>query len=261
MRDLARDVSANGETTPSRDTPGYPPGEDSQNGADQTEARDGSLIGELALSHPDLALSGVIRRVPGVTVRPTRVTASTGSRLMVFTARGERLEPFETALDDSTTVSDPLVIERTTNGRVFRVELTDDTRWITPDLVQAGARPLNVESCHGKWEVRGQFRSRAALGAFREYCENNDISFTLKQLYWTSRADHRTDFGLSPNQLETVREAHRSGYFDVPRQVSQQELADHFGISSSAVSQRLRRATAQILEETVLPDDTAGSNQ
>jgi predicted DNA binding protein len=73
--------------------------------------------------------------------------------------------------------------------------------------------------------------------------------------------DRGTDFGLSPKQLEIVRKAHLSGYFDVPRQVTQQELADHFGISSSAVSQRLRRATAQILGGTVSSDDTAGPDE
>lgn len=261
MRDLTRDVPANGDSALLKNSPGYPPDEDSKNGNDQTGIRDGSLIGELSLSHPELALSDVLQRVPCVTVRPTWVTAAMDTRLMVFTARGEQLDTFETALDDSSTVSDPLTIERTTNRRVYRVELTDDARWMTPGLVLAGARPLDVESSHQRWEVRAQFRSRTTLGAFREYCTENDISYRLKQLCWTPHGGQRTNFGLSPKQLETVREAHRSGYFNVPRQVSQQQLADHFGISSSAVSQRLRRATAQVFEETVLADSTAGPNE
>lgn len=258
MQDLARELPASGNSAPLRNSRGYLLDDDSQNERTEIAAKDGSLIGKISLSHPELALSDVLRRVPSVTVQPTQVTTAMNSRFMMFTARGEELGRFETALDDSSTVLDPLTIERTTDCRVYRVKLTDDARWITPGLILAGARPLDIRSSNRLWELRGQFRSRAALDQFREYCAENDFSFVLNQLYWTSGGDQRTDFGLSPKQLEIARKAHQSGYFDVPRQVSQQELADQLDISSSAVSQRLRRATAQILEETVSSDDTAG---
>lgn len=218
---------------------------------------DGSLVAKLLLSHPALALSDVLRQVPAATVQATRVTAEDNGHLMTFTVSGPNLDRFESALGTSSTVSNPLEIEQTTDGRVYRVELTDKTRWFTPELLRVGARPLDIEGAMGRWEVRGQFRSRAALSAFREHCREASITFTLNRLCWTTGHTTQSQFGLSSSQREVIEKAYQCGYFDVPRDISQRELADEFGISSSAVSQRLRRGVSQILAETVAGNDSS----
>jgi len=51
---------------------------------------------------------------------------------------------------------------------------------------------------------------------------------------------------LTEKQQELLAVAHEEGYFDVPRGISQDELADRLGVSKSAVSQRLRRAIGEL---------------
>lgn len=44
----------------------------------------------------------------------------------------------------------------------------------------------------------------------------------------------------------------KRGYFETPRRVSLSDLADELDVSKQAVSQRVRRATEQVLQEAVL---------
>lgn len=53
---------------------------------------------------------------------------------------------------------------------------------------------------------------------------------------------------LTPKQWEAFELAYDAGYYEQPRSVDLQTLADELSISKSAVSQRLRAAEATILD-------------
>lgn len=46
------------------------------------------------------------------------------------------------------------------------------------------------------------------------------------------------------------------GYFHVPRETTQQELAEELGIQSSATSETLRRVIAELIANTLLEKQT-----
>ncbi len=74
-----------------------------------------------------------------------------------------------------------------------------------------------------------------------------NITFRLDRLYWTSGEANADVCGLTADQQVALETAHREGYFDVPRGISQAELADKLGISPSAMSQRIRRGMDQVV--------------
>lgn len=66
--------------------------------------------------------------------------------------------------------------------------------------------------------------------------------------------DEETELFLSemtPKQRETIRQAVVGGYYDSPQEMTLKDLADEFGVTKSAVSQRLKRAESKIVVETV----------
>ena len=53
---------------------------------------------------------------------------------------------------------------------------------------------------------------------------------------------------LTDDQLEILETAYNRGYFEIPRVVSETELADDIGVAQSTVSERLRTAERTLLE-------------
>lgn len=57
---------------------------------------------------------------------------------------------------------------------------------------------------------------------------------------------------VTPEQREVLVAAYEQGYFDQPRQVTQTELGQQFGISGRAVSNRLLRGTKNLISSNLL---------
>ncbi|WP_049922896.1 helix-turn-helix domain-containing protein [Halopiger djelfimassiliensis] len=99
------------------------------------------------------------------------------------------------------------------------------------------------------WRQTGWFATRTAFDAFREFWQRNG-GFRLRRLTREGEPKPPGD-GLTDCQREALRTAYELGYFDIPRQASLEEIAAELDISASSVSERLRRAQTQLIEETV----------
>lgn len=101
-----------------------------------------------------------------------------------------------------------------------------------------------------------QTRWFADRDAFDEYCAfwRENASFSLRRLS-PSDADATPTAGLTDPQREALRTAHEMGYFEVPRDASLGDVAAELDISPPALSERLRRASDRLVEETVVRED------
>lgn len=99
------------------------------------------------------------------------------------------------------------------------------------------------------WQQTGWFAHGEAFNEFREFWQRNG-DFNLHRLTWEGDAEPPGD-GLTDRQREALRTAYELGYFDIPRKASLEDVATAVDISASSVSERLRRAQTQLIEETV----------
>jgi hypothetical protein len=99
-----------------------------------------------------------------------------------------------------------------------------------------------------RWRFRLRAPSQQALSAFQQACSDRGIRLDVR---YVSRDpdDTPTAFGgLSAEQHEALVLALRNGYFDIPREHSQSELATMLGISRQSFGRRLRRAERNVFE-------------
>lgn len=230
-------------------------GDDAEDVEETPEPEQRALYGEFTLAHDDIVLTDVSRQAPDVVITPERGAPGSQPRVLVFSARGPDLDGFDDLLESSDQILDVLTLQRGEQARSYRIVVADEALIVTTLLIHAGARVLDVTGSDGSWGLRAQFRSQAAFSTFRSYCRDEDIEFDLRRLDWDIDSDAALEAWLTPVQREALLLAYRSGYFDVPRGITQRELAEDLDISPSAVSQRLRRATSHLIEKTFRSDD------
>lgn len=108
-----------------------------------------------------------------------------------------------------------------------------------------------------RWEFQFRFPDEADISAFNADCERAGITLDLQRLYHPDEPELETS-GLTPAQRETLLAALEGGFFDIPRRITTEELAEEFGISDQAVNERLRRGHTTILTSLLLRDADAG---
>lgn len=99
------------------------------------------------------------------------------------------------------------------------------------------------------WRQSGWFAHYDAFDEFRRFWQRNG-GFQLHRLTREGDAEPPGD-GLTDRQREALRIAYERGYFAIPREASLDDIAGELDISASSLSERLRRAQTQLIEETV----------
>lgn len=213
------------------------------------------FIADVHLAHDELALVPTMDRHPETTFRYEYEAAVDGRRLQFVSVFGEEYDALEESMAADPTVSNPERFASFDNRAIYRMEVETD-REIVPDrCARFGVFVFAVTSAERGWVARVYLSDRDALAAFRTYARDRDISFRVTQLYDSSVSDQGTYF-LTEQQYEILMMAYYAGYFDIPREITQDDLAERLDVTDSAVSQRLRRAISDLIAATIEHDRT-----
>ncbi|WP_227380783.1 helix-turn-helix domain-containing protein [Haladaptatus halobius] len=90
--------------------------------------------------------------------------------------------------------------------------------------------------------------------AIQGFAKKHGLDLDVDRLYDVDDARH-VRFGLTESQHDTLVKAYERGYNTIPRETDAGELAAELGISHQAVGKRLRRATGNLIESTLLVDE------
>jgi len=83
----------------------------------------------------------------------------------------------------------------------------------------------------------------------KEFLENRRVNYKVLSLTDAKFSPNSPISRLTEKQQEAISLAFRLGYFDTPRKVSADELAEKLGLSSSTLAVHLRRAERRLLAE------------
>lgn len=209
-----------------------------------------SFVASVRLRHPDLVLIPTIQSDLGVTIRYEYEVVGENVLLLVSVFGDDHAE-LEAALERDHTVSEPARIATFANRVVYRVQKETDLGLVPASCVERGLFVFKLTSGDNGWVARLHLPDRDVLRSLWTYCEQHDISFQMIQLSEASPTDFNASSVLTEQQEELLLMAYYNGYYDIPRRVSQSDLADQLDVSTSAVSQRLRRAVAKLIVTTI----------
>lgn len=119
-------------------------------------------------------------------------------------------------------------------------------------ISETEATILSATGGPDSWEFELRFTNHETLGEFREVCSERDIPVEVGRIYNPSRPEGGPFYGLTQPQRETLIRAVEGGYYSIPREVSTKDLAEEFGISDQAVTERLRRAIITLVDNSLV---------
>ncbi|WP_435362217.1 helix-turn-helix domain-containing protein [Haloarchaeobius sp. DFWS5] len=204
--------------------------------------------------HPDLPLRPTTAAVPSVSIDLGYQTTDNGTTVLFFSAAGEDLDEFESALQRDPTVESPRVEAEHDGSRDYRVEFGDCLR-VQPRLVESDARITATEVTSSGWRIEFDAPNRDALSALSDFCSANGVRLQVRKVSTGDERELDGALGMEECRKELLRTAFSEGYFDVPRKASQDELAETFDVSRSAISQQLRTVTRDLVSRTLTVDD------
>jgi predicted DNA binding protein len=214
------------------------------------------LSTKIYVEHPDLALVETIRSVPDVDLG---VVSDAGTDpdhgVHWFWVEAEDFDAFEAALAADHTVASFSTVAGNGERRTYQIEYSDAATLVSPVVTDAGGLVLESRSRGDGWELVLQLADRNAIEELDAFARETDLRLEVLEIREAEESDIDTAFGLTEPQIEALVNAYLHGYYDEPRGAVLADLADLLDISETAVSGRLRRGSAALIDATLLDSE------
>lgn len=210
-------------------------------------------IVEGTLPAKQFALHHTLSTVPELRVTCERLVQSGESAVMPLVwIRGADPNTIENVLaDDSTVESVSCLSAFDDANQLFRIEWTDRVRHLLEMVTNGKATVLDIHSRGVRWYLRVLYPTRKHFSQTEKFATEHGLPFDVTSIRETEgNPDWR--LGLTEGQREVLVRAAQQGYFDVPRKMNLEGVADDCEVSHQALSERLRRGTGALIEDTLL---------
>lgn len=175
-----------------------------------------------------------------------------GAYAEFYSIRGATPETIERIAAEHATAS-ASTVEQYDDGALMEFVVTSDCPAV--GLAELGALPRSVVGDNGEGkivaELPAEYDPADVVDAFQsEY--GGDLAAkreheTFTPLFSQRELDRAVDRSLTERQHEVLEAAFEAGYYDWPREISSEELAEELGISQPTLSEHLTTAERKVL--------------
>lgn len=210
------------------------------------------VIAELRVPAGEFALSGTVAAFEEGEFKIERIVAHDQDRVMPYVwVSAPEFDGLEEALEADETVEEARLISDLEDERLYEMEWVGHIEALVRILVEEKGTVLAADGGVDGWLLRTLFPEREALSRTYEYCTSNGLSIDVQSVY-ELHDGRKGRFGLTDEQQNTLEAAFERGYYEIPREVTRDGLSDELGVSGQSLSERLRRAHRNLVENTVI---------
>lgn len=216
-----------------------------------------SVIAELLVPASEFELGRILELSEDMTIELEEMVPLGELAVPIFSVRNGGGEAFEQTVRDHPSVTDVREVSSHDEERFYALDWMAERDVVFQGIRESDAHLLSATGSDSTWKFELRFPDHEEFSAFQNYCENARVSIDVERIYNPTKPESGPWFGLSEVQRDTLVRAVEGGYYDIPRRVSTQELADEFDVSDQAVTERLRRAIIQLVESTLMVAEQA----
>jgi len=215
-----------------------------------------SVTAKIHIGHERLALVPTLRSLEDVEIQViTQGTTAPGATNFPFLINYHDREELESRLDEDPTVQGYWIVDWNDDAGIYYIAHTPETLLISTVVTEVNGFLIHTETKGNGWLAQLLLPDRKALTTIWEFAMDNDISFEIIEIHGSDDTGTETSYGLTDEQTTALKTAYEEGYFDEPREISLDEVAQEMDLSSSAVSGRLRRGMRNLVAATIADVD------
>lgn len=212
-----------------------------------------SLVAEFTVPTEALPFRPALESTSDLRIELDRIVPTDEAAFPYFWVVSEDPEGFLDAARRESDVEAVTMLEEMRERALFRAVWSPDA-----ELIRAidGLEGTIVEAVgtSERWRFEIRAQERAAFAKFQQVFSQRQIPIQLHRLYDLAEFVEGDQAPITDAQREALITAYRQGYYDEPRGTTQRELGEGFGVSSRAVSDRLRRGTRNLIAATLVPE-------
>ncbi|MBX0298248.1 helix-turn-helix domain-containing protein, partial [Haloarcula nitratireducens] len=164
---------------------------------------------------------------------------------------------FKACCRDAQTIEDIEILTATDDEFLCRMRWVDEIN-LPFQMVTAGEGTLlDAFGADSHWHLRVLYPSREHLQKTKAFCAEHEVSCTIDGVHELAD-DLSGRYGLTARQYDALITAVEQGYFEVPREITLNALADELDMNYQTLSECLRRGTETLVKERLLighPDE------
>lgn len=202
---------------------------------------------------PDSVPRRVFDELPRIEIELESLVPLGRQALPYVWVRGRNRESFGPVMAGFPEVTDVEVLQRVDGGVLFRVEWDVDSPTLEC-VARTGGSVMDAIGTAEGWKLTLRFEQSDGATAFQRCCREQDVPLEVSRIGTISDGLGGAASAVTERQREALESAYERGYFERPREATQEEIAEELDISAAAAGDRLRRGTANLVE-AVLRDD------
>lgn len=201
-------------------------------------------------------LGTALRGFPDSHIRVERIVPTGDTFLPYFWTDAATAQGVTEQLEDVAAVETCSVVDVVDDEALVRVDWLERDVDFLDHVEETGGIVVDGTCTDGRWTITVRFDDHADLGECYRRCVSEGVQVTVVSVRGPAPGDlSGSTFDLTEPQRRALVEAYESGYFDVPRRTNLDELATELDVSDTAVSQRLRRGTARLVDSALVDPD------
>lgn len=210
-----------------------------------------SIVADFTIPASQFALGETLTAVPEANVEFERIVTHSQEWVMPFLwVRGDDLDAFDEALRADSSVESATLTDDFGDVVLYQLKWSDAVTETINAIFDRAGTLIEASGSAESWDITVRFDDHSSVSDLQDHFEEGDLDFTLRRLYEPTEPRH-PEYRLTPDQRQTLVLAVEQGYFDVPRRVKVAELADELELSSTSVSERLRRGTRNLVDDAL----------
>lgn len=210
------------------------------------------LIAAFQLEHEAVALEQTFEEVPEMQIEAERIAAhSTEWTMPSLWASYAESTSIREALEADPSVN-TIVTETEFGDEVYyQIEWSDSVQDQISTYVDKSGSITKASGTPDGWRLRIRFGDRNQFDMFLKTLSEQEYSYRLLELRQPDEP-RVSVAGLTERQREALVAAFHNGYYEIPREISGDEIAAKLDISQQTLSELLRRGTNKIIKSQLV---------